>query len=183
MRVNAQFRGWSAAFVAGALCVVCSAASEPEDELTAATVLSFLRYSEWAPMGAADSYLSVGVLGRPALLFTFRRLLEDKSVGGRPIRVVELPPEPTSTCCQVVYLEIEKSTELKPALARFGRPLKIGVADEFIELGGDVHLLIVDGHMSFEVNRDSLERSGITISSKLLRFGQVRNMRARGPAL
>jgi hypothetical protein len=39
--------------------------------------------------------------------------------------------------------------------------------------------MIVDGHMSFEVSLEALDRAGLSISSKLLRYGQVK---ARPPA-
>jgi hypothetical protein len=53
--------------------------------------------------------------------------------------------------------------------------LTIGENKEFLHWGGAVRLLVVDGHMSFEVSLDALERSGVSISSRLLRFGQVRD--------
>jgi uncharacterized protein DUF4154 len=163
--------------VAGALCAMRLAASDPEDELKAATVLSFLRYSEWPAAPSGEPSLTVGVLGRPGLLVTFRRVLEGKLVENRPVRVLELPAESGSTCCHIIFLAGEKPGDLKPALAlaRSMHALTIGAADQFLELGGAIQLQIVDGRMSFEVNREALERSGITISSKLLRFGQIRS--------
>ena len=177
MRANFPFRwGAAGALLAGAVCALRLAASEPEDELRAATVLSFLRYSEWpATPAGGDPSLTVGVIGRPALLVTFRKVLEGKLVENRPVKVLGLPAESSSNCCQIVFLAPEKPGDLKPALglARSMHALTIGAADQFLELGGAIQLLIVDGRMSFEVNRDALERSGITISSKLLRFGQI----------
>ena len=52
--------------------------------------------------------------------------------------------------------------------------LTIGEADRFLDYGGAVKLLIVDGHMSFEVSPAALDRAGVSISSKLLRYGQVK---------
>ena len=139
-------------------------------------MLSFLRYSEWPVVASGDQSLTVGVLGRPALVLTFRKVLEGKMVETRPVKVLQLPAESAPNCCQIVFLATEKPGDLKPALAlaRSMHALTIGAADQFLELGGTIQLLIVDGRMSFEVNREALERSGITISSKLLRFGQIR---------
>jgi hypothetical protein len=44
-----------------------------------------------------------------------------------------------------------------------------------LDSGGAVNLLVIDGHMSFEVSLEALDRSGVSISSKLLRFGQIRS--------
>lgn len=176
MQANSPFRWWALlAVLAGALCAMRVAASEPEDELKAATVLSFLRYSEWPAAPSGDPSLTVGVLGRPALVLTFRRALEGKLVENRPVKVMELPAEPAPNCCQIVFLAPEKPGDLKSALvlAHSMHALTIGAANQFLELGGAIQLLIIDGRMSFEVSHEALERSGITISSKLLRFGQI----------
>ena len=158
-------------------------ATEPEDELKAAIVLSFLRYSEW-PTGG-DSALRVGVLGRPALVQTLRRVLEGKSVETRPVRVVELKPGGECGGCQVVYLATGKPAEIKHGLesADAARALTIGESERFLEFGGAVNLLVVDGRMSFEVSLEAVSHTGITISSKLLRFGRVLDAgRSRPPA-
>ena len=177
---------WAAWVALAAALAACRAtASEPEDELRAATVLSFLRYSEWPGAPAGDHTLTVGVFGRPSLVATFRKALEDKTVENRLVRVLEFPAEPSNGCCQIVFFAGDKPGELKPALAaaRSLHALTIGVSDQFLDLGGAIQLVLVDGHMSFEVDRDVLDRSGCTISSKLLRYGQVRKGgKARPPA-
>jgi len=161
--------------MAGATFLIGAAATDPEEELRAATVLSFLRYSEWPAAPSGDPSLTVGVFGRPSLVLTFRRALEGKIVENRPVKVVELPAELASNCCQIVFVAAEKPADLKTALALAHslHALTIGVADQFLDLGGAIQLLIIDGRMSFEVNRGALDSSGITISSKLLRFGQI----------
>jgi hypothetical protein len=148
----------------------------PEDELKSAIILTFLRYSEWPGRAGPDLPLTVGVLGRPGLVPVLRRTLEGKPVNNRTVRVIELKSLSDPQCCQVVYLATDKAAEIQQALnsARSSRILTIGEADRFLEYGGAVNLMVVDGHMAFEVNLNALEQSGVSISSKLLRYGQVR---------
>jgi len=40
----------------------------------------------------------------------------------------------------------------------------------------------MDGHMAFEVSLETLGRAGIEVSSKLLRFGQIRGRSKGRPA-
>jgi len=161
--------------------LVCShaATSEPEDELKSAIVLSFLRYSEWPHLPSADTALTVEVLGRASLAQVLRRALEGKVVNGRLIRVVESKSAAEPHDCQVLYVATDKSSEIKPALAgaRSTHALTIGESDRFLDYGGAVNLLLVDGHMSFEVNLQALADTGIEISSKLLRYGQIKGRR------
>jgi hypothetical protein len=156
--------------------VFSSPATTPEDELKSAVILTFLRYSEWPGRAAPDQPITVGVLGRPGLAPVLRRALEGKPVNNRTIRVIELKSLSDPQCCQVLYLATDKASEIQQALtgARASRILTIGEADRFLEYGGAVNLMVVDGHMAFEINMSALEKSGVSISSKLLRYGQVR---------
>ena len=150
-----------------------AAAGDGEDELKAAVVLSFLRYTAW-PAAPGDNTISVGVLGRDALLHTLHTALAGKSVNNRLVRVADGRTDPG--CPQVFYIASEKAGEIQKGLqaARSCHALTIGESDRFLELGGAVNLLVVDGKMRFEVDLAAVERSGIEISSTLLRYGQVR---------
>ncbi|HYL77259.1 MAG TPA: YfiR family protein [Bryobacteraceae bacterium] len=167
-----------------AACVVplgllLSAATElpqPEDELKAAVVLSFVRYAEWPQMQPGNSAITIGVFGRPSFARVLRRTLEGKSVNDRAVRIVELKAPADWPTCQVIYFATDRAPEIKQGLLgpHPRHALTIGESKAFLDEGGAVNLLLVDGHMSFEVSREALERSGISISSKLLRFGQIR---------
>jgi YfiR/HmsC-like len=158
------------------LSVPAATASEPEDELKSAIVLSFLRYSDWPEPAPAGQPLTVGVIGRPSLLPVLRRVLEGKLVNNRPVRILAVKDLSDPHCCQVIYLATGKSDEIQQTLAsaRLAHSLTIGEAGRFLEYGGAVNLILVDGRMTFEVNLDALGRSGVAISSKLLRYGQVK---------
>jgi len=162
---------------------VCSGGGDPEDELKAATVLSFLRYSEWPDTPATP--ITVGVFGRNAMLETLRIRLKDKSIDGHAVKVVELRPGWDGLGCDVIYIGAGRSADIKQALdaVHSAHVLTIGESNRFLELGGAINLLLVYGRISFEFSRNALEQSGFSISSKLLRFGQVRQVgKVRPPA-
>ncbi len=160
-----------------AIALVCqpvfAAGSEPEDDLRSAIVLSFLRYSEWRHDEPGD-YL-IGVVGRSSLISSLRRTVEGKALNGHAVRVVDLKSTAEARGFRVVYIATDNGAEIKQALA-MARPagvLTIGEDDRFLNLGGAVNLLVVNGRMTFEVNLTALETSGVTVSSKLLRFGHI----------
>jgi hypothetical protein len=160
-----------------ALAPFGSLAEEPEDELKAAVVLSFLRYGEWDQTLPGNAVLTVGVLGRPEFAGVLRHSMEGKSVNGRAVQVVELKSAAQQHACQVIYLAGDNNPEIKAALENpaLARVLTIGETRDFLDWGGAINLFVFHGHMSFEVSLDALERSGVSISSRLLRFGQIRN--------
>ncbi len=152
---------------------------EAEEELKSATVLSFLRYTTWPNLRPADAIM-IGVLGRASFVKALSGLVEGKSVNGRAVRLVEFKTAADVRQCQLVYFATDKKADIQQAIqnAGSGRVLTMGETDRFLEYGGTVNLLLVDGHMGFEVNMDTLERSGIDISSRLLRLGQLRRRRS-----
>jgi hypothetical protein len=160
----------------GILRVLFATASEPEDEIKSAIVLSFLRYSEWSEPVPAGQPLTVGVIGRSSVLPVLRRDLEGKVVNGHPVRIIEVKTLSDPHCCQVIYLATGKSSEIQQGLSgvQSGHALTIGESDRFLEYGGAISLTLVNGRMSFEVSLDAVKRSGVVISSKLLRYGKVK---------
>jgi hypothetical protein len=160
--------------------IACAnAAPDPEDELKAAIVLRFLQYAEWPQPLPAKGAIRVGVVGRPSFALALRHTLEGKTVDNRAIEVAELRGAPDSQCCQVIYFATGIKPELKRALTivRSSHVLTIGEAKDFLDLGGAINLLTIDGHMGFEVSVEALDRCGVGISSRLLRFGQIRGRR------
>jgi hypothetical protein len=152
--------------------ILRSAASDPEDELKSATVLTFIRHAEWRE--SATGPINVAVWGRSATVQTLRRTLEGRAANSRPIHIVDAKLPAGVNDCQVVYIAGDDK-EVRQTLAgwRNSHALTIGESGRFLEYGGAVNLVIVDGHMSFEVSREALERAGVSISSTLLRYGQV----------
>jgi len=158
------------------------AAGEPEDELKAAIVLSFLRYGEWPQPLAPNAPFTVGVFGRSSFADALKRMVENKPVDQHAVRIIQLKSAAEVQGCQVVYFASEKAPDIQVIVqsALAGRTLTIGESKDFLNLGGAVNFLVVDGHMSFEVSLEALERTGVAVSSKLLRFGQIRSHKKEG---
>ena len=172
---NLRITRWTAVGLIGLLAEMAVGATEPEDELKSATVLSFIRHSEWL-QGAPAGTITIGVTGRPSMISTLRRTLDGKTANNHPIRIVDAKTSGDLRSCQVLYVATDNNNEIRQALAGLGtsHALTIGEGDRFLDYGGAVKLLIVDGHMSFEVNPAALDRAGVSISATLLRYGQVK---------
>jgi hypothetical protein len=152
---------------------------EAEDELKSVIVKNFLRYSTWPETALPNGSIKIGIMGRSSLAQSLHGLLDGKAVNGRVVQIIELKAGADLRGCQMVYLATDKNAEIRQTLQRVGstHTLTIGEADSFLENGGAVNLVLIDGHMGFEVNLEALERSGIEISSKLLRLGQIKRRR------
>ena len=148
---------------------------EPEDQLKAATVLAILQNSRWAAENG-NPQLVVCVWGRQAIVDALRHTLDGKVVNGRTVRVAAATEAIDTRCCQVMYMGTGRKAEMQRLLpgAAANRSLTIGEDDRFLDSGGDLNLYLADGHMAFEASLSALDESGVSISSKLLRFGRVR---------
>lgn len=151
---------------------------EPVDELKAAIVLNFLRFAEW-PRSESTNSITVGVYGRSSFAQVLRRTLEGKAVNNRALHVVELKYPTELQSCDAIYFATTKETDVRQILnsPQGANALSIGESKDFLQLGGAVNLLVIDGRMSFEVDLAALDRTGVAISSKLLRFGQIHGRR------
>ena len=147
-------------------------AADSEDELKSATVWLFVQYSQLPP--GPDGTINVGVVGRPSFVEALKRTLDGKSTGGHPVKVLETKSD--LRCCQILYLATDKNEEIRRALQTTPplHALIIGESRRFLEEGGAVNLFIADGHIGFEASLEALDRSGVTVSSNLLKFGQIR---------
>ena len=171
MRTIAHYAVLTALLLTGGI----RAADDPEDELKAAVVLSFIRYTEWPANGGGA--ITVGVRGRPEFAQLLSRTLDGRVAGARHVRVIPLRTPADAEGCQILYLAAAKTADVREYLTatQAAHSLTMGEADHFLDAGGAIDLMLVDGHISFEVDLAAVERLGLTISSKLLRFGQVRN--------
>jgi hypothetical protein len=148
---------------------------EPEDQLKAATVLAILQNSRWA-VENGNPQLVVCVWGRQAIVDALRQTLDGKIVDGRTVRVAAATDALDTHGCQVMYMGTGRKAETQRLLpgAAAARALTIGEDDRFLDSGGGLNLYVADGHMAFEANLPALGACGVSISSRLLRFGRVR---------
>ena len=153
-------------------------AADSEEELKAATVWLFVQYSQIP--STAEGAVTVGVIGRHSFAQALQRTLRGKTVRGYPVKVIE--PQDDLRGCQILYFATDKGAEIRHALQEVQPQhfLSIGETSHFLEYGGAVNLFIVDGHIGFETNIDVLTRKAITISSNLLKFGQIRKLGSEG---
>lgn len=173
---NLRISRWSVGIaLIGLLAGFAAQAADPEDELKAATVLTFVRHTVWL-QGDPAGPITIGVTGRPSMIRTLRRTLDGKTANSRAIRIVDAAAPAELNSCQVLYVATDDNRQVRQTLAgaRAAHALTMGESGRFLEEGGAVNLAFVDGHMSFEVSVEALDRAGVSISSTLLRYGQVK---------
>lgn len=173
--------------LARALCLISLAASgaalaqDPagtgqEYAVKAAFVYNFAKFTEWPDLAFADERAPVLLCIVGENRFTDHlTVFADKSVHGRSIAVREATAQDDLSRCHIAYFTGARSHETSQALQRIATHsvLAIGEDDAFLRDGGLIALSVVDNKIVFRVSIHSLQRSGLTVSSKLLRLADI----------
>lgn len=150
-----------------------SSLSEPQAK--AAFVLNFARYVEWPEHSFAtrDAPLLICLLGRDSLASALAAL-ENRPVQSRQVNVRMVASVDEARICHVLFVgasETRRLTLLMRSLA--GQPvLTVSDADGFIDAVGAIGIVQGDGHLQFEVNRQTLEQAQFKASSNLLKLAR-----------
>ena len=151
-------------------------ALEREYQIKAAYVYNFINYIEWPAdaLPPAGGTLTIGVLGEdpfgPAL-----DPLNGKQIKGRTLAVKQISSLKDVNQCQIVFISPSEKERLPEILARLkdARVLTISEIEGFAERGGIINFILERNKVRFEVNPDAARRTGLTVSSELLKLAKL----------
>jgi len=168
-------------------------AAERSDQVKAAYLINFLRYTDWPPgsFPARDSPFRILVVGRPELLDAVRGLATAAgSIGGRAIAVERMTlPEPGVSSgselralvaerlrsCHLLFIERderERAADLL-SLVRDFPVLTVSDVDNFAQAGGMLELLPRGANIVLAANPGAIRRSDLMVSAKVLKLARV----------
>jgi hypothetical protein len=164
-------------FLARAMTAPAQSARAPEYEVKAAFLYNFAKFVEWPTQAfpSSSAPLRICVLGRDPFGDTLDRIVQGKSISGRPIvtRQVQSPLE--ARACHILFFSRSDAETLKQELAhvRDLPVLAVGEHEGFLLLGGIINFVIDQDRVRFEVNLEAAEHHRLKISSKLLAVARV----------
>ena len=144
-----------------------------ESEVKAAYLYTFLKYME-CPGTDADPII-IAVVGKNPFEGELKKYI-GKEVRGRKIQVFYFDPEKEAIKegrkCHMLYVGDSAVLLQKNILAQFKvyNPLTIAENEWFLESGGMINLVNQSRNIRWEVNYEVIKKSGIKISSKVLRL-------------
>ena len=149
-----------------------------EYEVKAAFLYNFGRFVEWPAAEAADTPARepfvIGVLGEDQFDGLLERMLRGKTVRDRPVVVKHFARVTDLDGTDVLFVAPSQQARLEAALAAAAakrpRTLTVGEGDDFTRRGGMIAFVVRDRKVRFEVNLAEAERSGLKISSELLKL-------------
>lgn len=152
------------------------APAEAIDEyaIKGAMLLNIARLVDWPAAKASDSFV-IGIVAPPAVGADIEAVIKDKAVGKKTVTVRRLASLAAAADCHLIFIA---GTDRKPAerdvaaLAKAG-VLTVGESDGFAVGGGVVGLVVKDKRLQMEINLKAAHRSGLSISSRILRLATI----------
>jgi hypothetical protein len=152
-----------------------AAAQAPsESEVKAALIYKFLPLVEW-PGLAPTGPLVMCVISDNGVAAALTDIVKGKTVGAHTIEVRQVRDPGTSAGCHMVFVagaEVRRFTSGLTAI-RTSPFLTISDGGNFVRTGGIIEFFIENGGMKFSINTDAVNRSGLRISSQLLRHARI----------
>jgi len=169
-----------ACFFALAMSAAAQSPRAPEYEVKAAFLYNFAKFVDWPPYAFPDSStpLRICVLGRDPFGGTLSRVVQGKSISGRPIISQTVQSSAEAHPCHILFMGSSDSAFLKQTLAPLHNlpVLTVGESNDFLPLGGMINFVLEQDRVRFEVNLAAAERHRLKLSSKLLAVARVVNV-------
>ena len=146
-----------------------------DQQLKAAFVLNFIRYTDWPErlFAGPETPLALCVLGGDTGTMALGGLA-GKVVKGRLLQVRSVNSVDDARACHVLVVpetDLRRSIPILRALQQ--QPvLTISEADGFVDAGGMIGLIHSDNRLQFEVNLGVVQQAQLKASSQLLRLAR-----------
>ena len=167
------------------LCLrpVNAATTKSEYQVKAAFLHNFARFVEWPKhkLPAEDTPIVIGVLGDdpfgPSLDAITQKLIDHHRVDIRRFKGLTSDQDQYSQAeeirsCHMLFVASDQRpyVERIVVMLRNDAVLTIGEQADFIDRGGMVNFVVIDGKTCFEINLKSSKEANITIRSRLSRL-------------
>jgi YfiR/HmsC-like len=142
-------------------------------DVEAAYLYRFGNFVQWPPDAHAggSKQFPICVLGRDPFGSTLDAMLKGSEINGIPIIAKRVTSAKDTAGCRILYLSSSETRRLDTDLAGLGDNPVLTVSDipDFAVHGGMIQFVLIDQRVRFEINLSNAERTGLKVSSQLLK--------------
>ena len=146
--------------------------SPTEYQVKAAYLYNFGKFVEWPQsVTASESSFNICVLGQDPFNSTFGSIIGNENIKGKNVLLKRIPRAQEAVGCHILFISSSEEPRLKEILAALDKTSVLTVSDmpQFTRRGGMIQFVMDANRVRFEVNLTSAERTGLTVSSQLLK--------------
>ena len=149
----------------------------PEYQVKAVFLFNFAQFVDWPAQAfpEAGAPLVIGVLGDDPFGSYLDELVRNEKIRGRPLVVRRFERVQDMHECHILFVSRNAAGQFdRIAVDLQGRSLlTVGDTENFSRLGGMVRFVTENGKIHLRINVEAAKESGLTISSKLLRWATI----------
>jgi YfiR/HmsC-like len=146
--------------------------SPTEYQVKAAYLYNFGKFVEW-PINAtaSEGSFNICVLGQDPFGPTLAATITGESIKGKNVLLKRIPRVQDAVGCHILFISSSEEVRLKEILAALDKTSVLTVSDmpQFTRRGGMIQFVMEANKVRFEVSLTSAERTGLTLSSQLLK--------------
>jgi hypothetical protein len=153
-------------------CLHAQKSGPTENEVKSAYLYNFGKFVEWpAKAPTVGEFFTVCVLGDDIFGSTLETTIARESIDGKKVLVKRVAKPQDAVSCRILFISSSQQSRVKEILAELDNTSVLTVSDmpEFTRRGGMIQFVVEANRVRFEVNLTSAERSGLTLSSQLLK--------------
>jgi hypothetical protein len=158
--------------VMAAPCLRAQKSGPTENEVKSAYLYNFGKFVEWpAKATSAGEFFTICVLGDDTFGSTLETTIARETINGKQVLVERVAKPQDAASCRILFISSSEQSRIKQILAELDKTSVLTVSDmpEFTGRGGMIQFVVEAKRVRFEVNLTSAERSGLTLSSQLLK--------------
>ena len=147
-----------------------------EQQVKAAFLYKFANYVEWPQerFPEAGTPITIAVMGAAPIAAELERVAVGRSAQGRPIAVKRLNASEPLDGLHIVFVGRDETQRLARIAEAAGGQSILVVTDaaDALAKGSMINFILAEGKVRFEIARDTAEKSGLKVSSRLLAVAQ-----------
>lgn len=156
---------------------------ENEQKVKTAIVYKILRFVSWPEASDETGDIIVCIAKSDPFRAAFEEI-RGRVITNRKISILDPNLQSANKACSVEFTSLSERVHDVLQTSRDTAPpvLTISDSDQFAERGGMINLVIRNKRVAFKVNVDAVERTGIRISSSLLRLADIVSSETTDPS-
>lgn len=149
-------------------------AQETNYAVHANIIYHFTKYIDW-PTDKKSGDFIIGVVGETPLYDEIKSSTAGKTAGTQKIVIRRFSASSATFNCHILCISVDESDQLKKiAAATAGTPtLIVSESEGLAKKGSCINFTIVRDKLKLEINKNAIEKRGLSIATELLQLGTV----------
>jgi hypothetical protein len=151
--------------------------SADEYEIRAAMLINLTKFIAWPAwkIDAAHPQLFICILGPDSIGPIAERYAQNQRVAGKPLQVRHINSVEAAASCNLLYVGVGEQKHIDPVVDELAKRgvLTVSENSNATTPGQVIGLPTLNDHVHIDINLGAAQRTGLTISSKLLHLATV----------